>query len=104
MRHSSIAVWESHVRRSVKEQIQSGLRLGAGLGAFLVAGLILSHVRTRLEVLSRYHQTGWSDWAVWVEVILSVGLLFSTLHVWYQLLAGGLVFVSLQGLMTPVTR
>lgn len=89
--------------RSVKEQIQSGLRLGAGLGVFLIGGLLLSHVRTRLEVLSSYHQTGWSDWTVWLEVILSVGLLFSTAHVWYQWLAGCLVFGALKGLIALVT-
>lgn len=89
--------------RSVKEQIQSGFRLGAGLGAFLVAGLILSHVRTRLEVLSGYHQTGWSDWVVWLEVILSVGLLLSTVHVWYQWLAGCLLFGIAKGLIAFVT-
>src|SRR5260370_12931389 len=99
MPHSSIAVWESHVRRSVKEQIQSGLRLGAGLGAFLVAGLILSHVRTRLEVLSSYHQTGWSDWAVWLEVILSVGLLFSTLHFCYLWLSRVFLFLAFKRLV-----
>jgi len=87
----------------VKEQIQSGLRLGAGLGVFLIGGLLLSHVRTRLEVLSSYHQTGWSDWTVWLEVILSVGLLFSTAHVWYQWLAGCLVFGILKGLIALVT-
>jgi hypothetical protein len=40
--------------RSVKEQIQSGLRLGAGLGVFLIGALLLGQARTRLEVLSSY--------------------------------------------------
>jgi hypothetical protein len=91
------------MRRSVKEQIQSGLRLGAGLGVFLIGALLLGQARARLEVLSSYHQTGWSDWVVWLEVILSVGLLFSTTHVWYQWLAGCLVFGVDKGLIALVT-
>lgn len=89
--------------RSAKEQIQSGLRLGAGLGVFLIGALLLGQARTRLEVLSSHHQTGWSDWVVWLEVIVSVGLLFSTVHVWYQWLAGCLLFGILKGLIAFVT-
>ncbi len=91
------------MRKSVKEQIQSGLRLGAGLGVFLIGALLLGQARTRLEVLSSYHQTGWSDWVVWLELILGVGLLLSTVHVWYQWLAGCLVFGIVKGLLALVT-
>jgi hypothetical protein len=89
--------------RSVKVQIRSGLRLGAGLGVFLVAAILLGHTRTRLEVLSSYHQNGWSDWVVWLEVILGVGLLFSAVHVWYQWLAGCLLFGIVKAFMALVT-
>jgi len=89
--------------RATRGQIQSGLRLGVGLGVFLIGGLLLGHARTRLEVLSSYNQTGWSDWVVCVEVILGVGLLFSTVHVWYQWLGGCLVFGIVKGLIALVT-
>jgi len=75
------------------------LALGAGLGVFLIGALLLGQVRTRIEVLSSYHQTCWSDWVIWLEVMLGVGLLFSTVHVWYQWLAGCLVFGALKGLI-----
>jgi hypothetical protein len=91
------------MRGSVKEQIQSGLRLGAGLGVFLIGALLLGQARTRLEVLSSYHQTGWYDWVVWLEALLGVGLLFSTAHAWYQWLAGCLIFGIVKGLIALVT-
>jgi hypothetical protein len=91
------------VPRSVEEQIQSGLRLGAGFGAFLVGAILLGHARTRLEMLSTYHVTGWSDWIVWLESTLGVGLLLSAAHVWYQLLAGYLLFGIVKGFITLVT-
>ena len=91
------------MRRSAKEQIQSGLRLGAGLGVFLIGALLLGQAHTRLGVLSSNHQTGWSDWVVWLNVILGIGLLFSTVHVWYQWLAGCLLFGILKGLIALVT-
>lgn len=77
--------------------------MGAGLGVFLIGALLLGQARTRLEVLSSYNQTGWSDWVVWLEVVLGVGLLFSTVNVWYQWLGGGLVFGTLKGLIALVT-
>lgn len=91
------------MRRSVKKQIQSGLRLGGGLGVFLIGAILLGQARTRVQVLSSYNQTGWSDWVVWVEVMLGVGLLFSTAHVWWQLLGGCLVFGIVKGLIALVT-
>jgi hypothetical protein len=91
------------VPRSAKEQIQSGLRLGAGLGVFLIGVLLLGQARSRLEVLSSHHQAGWSDWVVWLEIILSVGLLLFTVHVWYQWLAGCMFFGTLKGLIALVT-
>ena len=91
------------MRRSVKEQIHSGLRLGAGLGVFLIGALLLGQANTRLGVLSSIHQSGWSDWVVWLDVVLGIGLLFSTVHVWYQWLAGCLLFGILKGLMALVT-
>ena len=89
--------------RSVKEQIQSGLRLGGGFGVFLIGGLFLGQARIRLEVLSSHNHTGWSDWVVYVEVILGVGLLLSTAHIWYQLLGGCLVFGTVKGLIALLT-
>jgi len=91
------------MRRPVKEQIRSGLRLGAGLGVFLIGGLLLGYARIRLEVLSSSHQTGWSDWVIWLEVILGVGLLFSTVNVWYQWLAGCLLFGIVKAFIALVT-
>jgi len=91
------------VARSVREQIQSGLRLGGGLGVFLIGALLLGQARTRLEALSSHSQPGWLDWVIWLEVILGVGLLFSTAHVWYQLLAGCLIFGAVKGLIALLT-
>lgn len=91
------------MRRSVKEQIQSGLRLGAGLGVFLIGALLLGQARTRLEVLSSHNQTGWSDWVVWLEVVAGVSLLLSFVHVWYQWLAGCLIFGAVKGLIALLT-
>ena len=88
---------------SVKGQIQRGLRLGAGIGVFLIGGLLLGQARTRLNVLSNYNQAGWSDWIIWLEVILGVGLLLCTAHVWYQMLAGCLIFGIVKGLIALVT-
>jgi hypothetical protein len=91
------------VGRSAKEQVWSGLRLGAGLGVFLIGALLLGQARTRMGVASSYHQSGLSDWVVWLDVIFGVGLLFSTVHVWYQWLAGCLLFGALKGLIALVT-
>lgn len=91
------------MQRLVKEQIQNGLRVGAGLGVFLIGALLLGQARIRLEMLSSHNQTGWSDWVVWLEVIAGIGLLFAFVHVWYQLLAECLLFAAVKGLIALMT-
>ena len=91
------------MRRSVREQLQIGLRLGGGLGVFLIGALLLGQAHGRIEALSMSNQTGWSDWLVWLEVLLGIGLLFSTVHVWYQWLAGCLLFCIVKGLIALIT-
>jgi len=48
-------------------------------------------------MLSAHDRVWWFDWAIWVELLLGVGLLFFTVHVWYQWLAGCLVFGIVKG-------
>lgn len=90
---------EEPVAKSVKEQIQSGLRLGAGLGAFLISGFVVSDARSRIQLLSSYHHKGWTDWVVWLELVIITVLLLSSVHVWFQWLAGCSVFGILKGLV-----
>jgi len=88
----------------VIQQVRTGLKLGLGLALFLLGGITLSITRGQIEVLrGGEHASAWIELAVLAGLVLSVGLLFFTAHLWYRWLAGCLLFVTVKGLIALVT-
>jgi hypothetical protein len=80
------------MHRSVKEQARSGLRLGIGAGAFLIAMMLLGSGLTRVVSLVPPHHLVWSDWLGWVEISLACVMLLATAQVWFWLVGGYALF------------
>ena len=81
------------MRGSIRDQIKSGLRLGCGVGAFLIALIFLGMGLHRIVWSAPSSgQIEWLDWVGWVEVVAAVTLLMASAHVWHWLLAGIALF------------
>jgi hypothetical protein len=73
-------------RKSIEEQIKSGLRLGGGLGLFLIAAILLGDARTRPFFTPSHYQ-------------IPQSILLLTTHVWWLYIAGGVLFGVFKGLV-----
>jgi hypothetical protein len=80
------------MNRSVKEQVKSGLRLGIGSAAFLIALMLLDGALKRFIGSGPLHQVVWSDWVAWAEIGLACALLLPTAQVWFWLVGGYALF------------
>lgn len=84
-------------RGTAKEQAKSGLRLGIGLGLFLIAGMLLSSGMGRVVwSASSPHYVVWPEPIGWLELTLATAILLSTAGVWWMLLAGCMVLGSVK--------
>lgn len=88
--------------RSVKEQVKSGLRLGGGLAAFLVAMAPLGDGLRRVVWTAPPHQLVWSSLG-WIELIVAATLLVPTAKMWMQWFAGCLLFGIVKGVFMLLT-
>lgn len=77
--------------RSAKEQAKSGLLLGVGLGAFLLALMLLDSGLRRIISLPP-NGLVLSDWIAWLEVGGACALLFVTAQTWFWGVAGYALF------------
>jgi hypothetical protein len=78
--------------RSRKEQAKNGLRLGLGMGAFLIALMLLGSGLTRVVSSDSPQHVVWSDWMGWGEIGLACVLLLVTAQVWLLLVGGVALF------------
>jgi hypothetical protein len=82
---------------TVKEQAKSGLRLGIGLGLFLIAGMLLSSGMGRVVwSAAPPHYVVWPEPIGWLEFTVATAILLSTAGVWWMLLAGCMVLGSVK--------
>jgi hypothetical protein len=88
--------------RSVKEQVKSGLRIGGGLAASLVAMAPLVDGLRRVAWAAPPHQLAWSPIG-WVELIVAATLLVPTAKMWMQWFAGCLLFGIIKGVSMLLT-
>jgi hypothetical protein len=89
---------------TVKEQAKSGLRLGIGLGLFLIAGMLLSSGMGRVVwSASPPHYVLWPEPVGWLELTLATAILLSTAGVWWMLLAGCMVLGSVKCVIVLLT-
>jgi hypothetical protein len=99
------------MKRSVRSQVKSGLRLGLGAGLFLIGWILLNAGMGRLVwSAAPQHYVVWSEPLGWTELALAAAALFSSAGIWWQVLAGymligsvksGIVFVTGRDLFAP---
>lgn len=88
----------------LKQQANNGLRLGLGLGAFLVAFMLLSSGLRRMVALAPSGRfLAGTDWIGCGEVGLAVGLMMFTADIWFLLLGGWAFFAFLKSMIVLFT-
>ncbi len=89
---------------TVKEQAKSGLRLGIGLGLFLIAGMLLSSGMGRVVWSASPPQyVVWPEPIGWLELTVATAILLSTAGVWWMLLAGCMTLGSVKCVIVLLT-
>ncbi len=88
------------MEKTTKQQIRSGLRLGAGAGGFLIAAILIGNGGDRIIAATASHQVAWAGWA---ELALAAVILLLTAHVWFLLLGGYMLFGAIKGLFLFAT-
>ncbi len=92
------------MKRSVRSQAKSGLRLGVGAGLFLVGWMLLSAGMGRVAWSAPpQHYLVWSDWVGWTELALAAAALLSSAGIWWQVLAGYMVIGSVKSAIVVIT-
>jgi len=74
--------------RSIRQQIANGLRLGSGLGLFLIGAMLIGLGFRGVGLLAPVRSIIWSNWLGWIELIVGAVTLVMSAQIWYQLLAG----------------
>jgi hypothetical protein len=91
-RQSAVRVIDSNspsnaMRGTAKEQAKSGLRLGLGIGLFLIAGMLLGNGMQRVVwSASPPHYVVWPEPIGCLELVAGAAILLSTAGAWWQLL------------------
>ena len=91
------------MEKTTKQQVRSGLRLGAGAGGFFIAAMLIGNGLGRILGSAGSHQIAWTDWIGWAELVLAVAILLPTARVWLMLLGGYMVFGVIKGLFLFAT-
>ena len=95
---------DSTMHGTAKEQAKSGLRLGLGIGLFLIAGMLLGNGMQRVVwSASPPHYLIWPEPIGWLELVGGATILLSTAGVWWQLLAGAMVLGAVKSLVVLFT-
>jgi hypothetical protein len=89
--------------KAIKRQISSGLRIGASLGSFLIAGILMGNGLGRILGSAGSHQIAWADWIGWAELVLAAVILLLTARIWLILLGGYLLFAALKSFVVFAT-
>jgi len=92
------------MRGTAKEQAKSGLRLGLGIGLFLIAGMLLGNGMQRVVwSASPPHYVVWPETIGWLELVAGAAILLSTAGAWWQLLAGAMVLGAVKSVIVLLT-
>ena len=88
------------MNKTVKEQVKSGLRVGGGIGALMIAVLPLCDGFRRLWITSvPYH---FSFFGLG-EVLIAAAILLATAHLWLPYFGGCMLLGALQGVLLVLT-
>jgi hypothetical protein len=81
------------MKPTTRKQVKNGLRIGLGAGAFLVGAMFLGSGAERV-VWSAVppHHVVWREPVGWAELAAGTALLLASAQVWWQLLAGCMLF------------
>lgn len=82
------------MEKTTKQQIRSGLRLGAGAGGFLIAAILIGNGGDRIIASAGSHQIPWFGLA---ELVIAAAILLLTAQVWLLLLGGYMLFGAIKG-------
>ena len=92
------------MRGTAKEQAKSGLRLGVGIGLFLIAGMLLGNGMQKVVwSASPPHYLVWREPIGWLELIAGAAILLSTAGAWWPLLAGCMALGSVKCVIVLLT-
>lgn len=92
------------MKQTKTAQAKSGLRLGVGLGSFLIGLMFLGTGMERVAWPALPpHYVVWSDPIGWVELILATAMLLASAGVWWQLLAGCMLFAFFKSVIVLIT-
>ena len=90
--------------RTVKKQIKSGVHLGIGAGSFLIAAMLLgAGMRRIVWSTPAPHHIVWREPIGWAELLAAALILVLTADVWWQLLAGFMLFGCFKGAVIFIT-
>ncbi|MGH9740227.1 MAG: hypothetical protein ACRD4X_16825 [Candidatus Acidiferrales bacterium] len=89
---------------TARKQIKSGLRLGVGIGLFLIGGMLLSAgMGSVVWSATPPHYVVWPEPMGWTELALAAAALLSSAGVWWQLFAGYMLIGSVKSVIVLIT-
>lgn len=92
------------MKRPIKEQVNNGVRVGLGFGSFLIGAMLFIAGMDRLMWSAvPPHSISWSDPIGWAELILALAMLIPSAGIWWQLLAGFMLFAIVKGALVLIT-
>ena len=100
---AAIAISKIVMEKTAKEQIRSGLRVGTGLGGFLIAVMLIGNGLARIGISTASHQLIWTEPVGWMELLIAALILLFTARIWLMLLSGCLLFGIVKSLVVFAT-
>ena len=100
---AAIAISKIVMEKTAKEQIRSGLRVGTGLGGFLIAVMLIGNGLARIGISTASHQLIWTEPVGWMELLIAALILLFTARMWLMLLSGCLLFGIVKSLVVFAT-
>lgn len=90
--------------QTVKKQVKSGLRLGTGVGLFMIGGILMAAGLGRVVwSATPPHYVVWPEPIGWTELVLAATILLFSAGVWWQLFAGYMLIGSLKSVIVLIT-
>jgi hypothetical protein len=88
----------------IRKQVRSGVRLGVGVGLFLLGGIFLGSGMDRaVWSATPPNYIVWPEPIGWTELAIAAAILIASAQVWWQLLAGYMLIGSFKSVIVCVT-